>query len=136
LKQSANLQFNNEYHLAWKLEHDLEKLKSAYGIFAFKNDNADYYFKSDCLKRLLHFGVHTRAADGYTIEALYDVNKELKGIYGQPLALPLARDCPISDSVIVKQKVTINDSIHLGLSWIHQYDKNIKFVFGDEFNLT
>jgi len=72
----------------------------------------------------------------HSVEATYDVNKQLKGILGQPVSLGFAGEYQLSNSVTLKTKIDAKEQIKLGFSWIHAFDKNLKFVYADEFNVT
>ena len=66
----------------------------------------------------------------------YDVNQKVQGILGQPATLGFAGQYGLTEAVTLKTKIDLKDQIKLAFSWIHNFDKNLKFVYADEFNLT
>lgn len=78
VKNSLNFQYN-DYHLGYKLEHDLSALKSASGVFALKNAKGDFFLKSDLLKKHVTLGCNHKHGSGawHSIEATYDINQKV-----------------------------------------------------------
>ena len=137
LKNSFALSFQ-DYHLGYKLEHDLSKLKSLYGVLALKNEKGDFFLKSDLLKQQFSVGCNHIHGSGalHSIEVLYDHSKKTNGIMGQPLTLGFGGEYTLTPDITLKTKLNLKDEAKLATSWIHRFDKNLRFVFSDEFNLT
>ena len=137
LKNSLNIAFN-EYHLGYKLEHDTQKLKSLNAILALKNAKGDFFIRSDLLAKTVVFGCHHSHGPKavHAIEALYDVEKKLVGIAGQPVSLIWSGQYKLSDDITFKTKFDVKKSVTLTASWIHQFSKNLRFVFTDNLDLT
>lgn len=127
-----------EYNLAYKIEHNTKKFKSVLGLLALKNEKGDFFAKGDFLKQ--HFSVGCGHGHGpksaHSYEVTYDHSKETKGIYGYPVTAGFAGSYGISDDIVLKTKLEFKDQVKLGFSWIHQFNKNLKFVYADELNVT
>lgn len=103
-----------------------------------KNEKGDFFLKSDLLKKHFSLGCNHIHGSGalHSIELLYDHTKETKGIMGQPLTLGFGGEYTLSSDITLKSKLNVTDEAKLANSWIHRFDKNLRFVFSDEFNLT
>lgn len=110
-----------EYHLGYKLEHDLSGLKSLTALAALKNEKGDFFLRSDILKQHVVLGCHHRHGDKavHAFEALYDVKKELNGIAGQPISLLWSGQYILNPSVTVKSKLDVKKSTTMTFSWVH-----------------
>ena len=121
------------------MEHDLAQLRSLYGVFVYKNESGDWFLKSDILNKQLSFGYnHNRFSDSsyHSIEMLYDLQGKVKGLSGLPMTLLYGGEFKIDPLLTLKCKLEAQKEILLSCSWIHRVNKNIKFVFSDEKNLT
>jgi hypothetical protein len=139
IKNSTNIQINNDYHLAYKLEHDtIASLKSFNGLFALKNPHGEFFLKSDILKQIISTGCshHHGANAHHSYEVAYDLKNATKGIRGLPLTLAFGGEYKVSDHATFKTKIEGKADWHHSFSWIHQFDKNLKFVWTDNINLT
>lgn len=113
-------------------------MKSLTVLAALKNEKGDFFIRSDVLKQHVVLGCHHRHGTKavHAIEALYDVKKELKGIYGQPLSLLWSGQYVLSPNVTVKSKVDFKKQVTMTFSWVHQFSKNLRFVFTDNCDVT
>jgi hypothetical protein len=90
LTLSHNTIFEN-YHVAWKAVTDInaQTLDQAYGILAMKNENGDFYMRSNCLNRLVSLGAFFALGKNahHVYEAQYDFYGKNTGMFGLPLFL-------------------------------------------------
>ncbi len=94
--------------------------------------------KADVLKQILTFGcnhIHHNGAR-HSIEAVYDHGKTTSGIQGLPVSLNWAGEYSLSQDITLKTKLIAKKEVTVGFSWIHRFDKNLRFVFSDDFNLS
>lgn len=141
LKHSLNFHVKDQYHLGYKLEHDLEKVKSFLGQLALKNNKGDFFLKADLLKQRFtagcnHKHVCEERTSWHSTELAYDLKNETKGIKGLPVTLLWAGEYPLNDFVTIKPKLDVRDEVIMHFSWIQKFDKNLKFVWSDNINLT
>lgn len=95
--------------------------------------------KGDILKQQVTLGCnHTHQGSGarHSYEILYDHLKSVKGFYGLPFVVAWAGEYALSSDITLKTKADIREDITVGFSWIHRFDKNLRFVFSDNFSLT
>ena len=78
-----------EYNLGYKLEHNLESLKSLNVQAALRNSKGDFFLKADALKQIVTLGCHHNHGINahHSYEVAYDVKGTTDGIYGQPVTL-------------------------------------------------
>jgi hypothetical protein len=81
LKNSLNLHLQ-DYHLAYKLEHDLNVVKSVVGLLALKNKQGDFFLKADVLKQHFTLGCnHSHNENAHhSVEVGYDHTKKTNGL--------------------------------------------------------
>ncbi|CDW81224.1 UNKNOWN [Stylonychia lemnae] len=137
LKNSLNFQYN-DYHLGYKLKHDLNALQKIVGVFALKNHKGDFFFKADGLKQHFTLGCNHSHHSGakHSMEVIYDHTQKLQGVYGQPLALKFAGEYDLSSDLTLKTTIVSKKETVLGFQTIHRVNKNFRFVFSDVFNLN
>jgi hypothetical protein len=137
VKNSLNLQLK-DYNLAYKVEHNTKKFKSALGLLALKNAKGDFFVRGDFLKQHVTLGCgHGHGPkSSHSVEVTYDHSNETKGVYGYPVTAGFAGVYGISDDIVLKTKLCFKDEVKLGFSWVHQFNKNLKFVYADELNVT
>lgn len=93
MKHSLSVQIKDDFHLGYKLEHDLEKMKKCEGVFAMKNEKGDFFLRSDCLKRQVtlgcHHKVHLDSSHWHSYDVTYDFSEKpaIKGIMGHPVTI-------------------------------------------------
>lgn len=107
-------------------------------MLALKNTKGDFFLKADVLKQQFTFGCnHSHHANAYhSIEAVYDHGKSTQGIQGLPVSLNWAGEYNLSSDITLKTKLIAKKDVTVGFSWIHRFDKNLRFVFSDDFNLN
>lgn len=123
VKSSLNLHYL-DYHLGFKLEHDLNKMKSLFSIFALKNLKGDFFLKSDLLKQQFTLGCNHGHASGsrHSMELVYDHLRNVKGIQGSPVWANFAGEYDLSRDITLKTKVVAKNEVTIGCSWIHRFD--------------
>ena len=87
---SQNLNYEKDFHCAWKLVADVngKKLSDAFGVLAWNNTGyGNYYFRSNCLNRIVALGCSYSINDTmhHATEVQYDFLNKNKGIAGYPL---------------------------------------------------
>jgi len=140
VKNSLNLVFK-DYHLGYKLEHNLNALKSLNVQAALKNEKGDFFLKADALKQIITLGCHHQHHHGektasHSYELGYDVKGVTEGIAGQPVTLNWAGEYDIGQGVTLKGKMNVAKQVLFTFSWIHAYNANLRFIFTDSLNMT
>lgn len=127
----------NEYHLGYKLEHNLSDLKSLVALLALKNAKGDFFLKGDVLKQQFTLGCNHSHSDRafHSIELTYDNSGKTKNCCELPAQVSFAGEYKLSSDITLKTKVALKENWLLGVSWIHKFDKNLRLVFSDELNL-
>ena len=122
-----------------KMEHDFDKLKTLVGVFAQKNAKGDFFLRNDFMNKLVSMGCHHSHSEGkawHSYEVVYDLNKKLDGVHGYPLQLLWAGFYKINDWLSLKSKMDIKREVNFSFSWIQQFDKNCRFIWTDNFNMS
>jgi hypothetical protein len=117
----------------------MNKLKSLFAVLALKNDKGDFFAKTDVLNKQVILGCNHKHDNGralHSIEWLYDVKGEVKGIYDLPTTLLWAGEYNINDWIVWKTKLQLKKEVDFSFSWIHKLDKNLKMVWTDNINLS
>ena len=110
LKGTASVNYE-DYHVGVKFDHDAtnNKVKTVLAQALLKNAGGDYFLLADVLRKQFTLGCHhrhgTKAAHVY--EIVYDVNKTIKGVCGQPALFNWAGEYVLTDFATVKSKVRL-----------------------------
>jgi hypothetical protein len=84
---TLNLQVADDWHIATKIEHDTKAMTKCTGLIARQTDKGIAFLKSDCLKKQISLGCNHKCCDKVqqTTEIMYDIEKKIDGIMGQPV---------------------------------------------------
>ena len=92
LKNSLNVQIQNDYHLGYKLDHDLAALKNLEVLAVLMNAKGNFFLAHLVTNKTVSLGCchqHGPRAK-HAIEWTYDMNKDAVGFLGQPIKLSWA----------------------------------------------
>ncbi len=82
IKHSMNLQ-KDTINVAYKVEHDLKKFKSATTFASYTQGNLNYYLKGDLLKNMITVGaLHSKEKVYNGVQATYDLTGKTVGFMG------------------------------------------------------
>lgn len=123
MKNSLNLNVQ-DYHLGYKLEHDLSKIKTLVAVAALKNTQGDFFLKGDVLKQHFTLGCnHSHISTArHSYELTYDHTQATKGVLDHPVWFNFAGEYNLTPFITLKTKVEAKNELSLGMSWIHRFD--------------
>jgi len=140
IKKSANVQINDDFHLGYKLEHDLVQASKVHVQAAYTGEHGYFFLEGDFDKKIYTLGTdhwHKEHKHRHSYEVEFDAKKDAnEGIKGSPVALKWAGRYNLTDNITWKSKVAIRKDIVVENSWIQKVDERLHIVVSDTENLT
>ena len=139
LSQSGNVKYEN-YFFGWNLTHDVVAKKFTDLAFnlALRNEKGDFHATYDHLNRGVTLGCYhkhgAKATHYYSV--FVDVDRKLKGAFGQPAALNWAAEYKLTDSATVKSSIQVDKEWLFNFAWSHRVNNNLKVTFSDSLNIS
>lgn len=108
----------DDFHVAYKCVGDLKekKLSEAYGILAWRSQHGDFWFRSNCLSKVLGLGTTQKLCDSTSLsaEAQYDLaGGKVKGIMDKPLFLRAGVTWALANKTKMNMFLWARDTVHL-----------------------
>jgi len=139
LSQSGNIKYEN-YFLGWNLTHDVVSKKFTDLAFnlALRNEKGNFHATYDHLNRDVTLGCYhkrgSKATHYYSV--VVDVDRKLKGAFGQPAVLNWAGQYQLTDSATVKSSIQVNKEWLFNYVWSHRVNNNLKVGFSNSLNVS